>query len=155
MKKYERTTSYRFSEAIYQKLDMIYEFEKKKADRLRIKPKNRNQIVEEAIENLYFKMINDTQDADVAKRIAGMIDDRVSSSMNNLKKTIDDIWFMARKNELGNKLLYRSPGIIPPPPSITDAINIIINEESGWNNALEEYMYDTENKERFERYHAK
>ena len=155
MKKYERTTSYRFSEEIYQKLDMLYEFEKKNADRLKLKPKNRNQIVEEAIENLYFKMINDTQDADVVKRISSMIDDKVNSSMNNLKKTIDEIWFYTKKHDLGNKLLFRSPGILPPPPSITDAINIIVNEESGWNNALEEYMYEINNKEKFERYHTK
>lgn len=155
MKQYERTTSYRFSEEVYKKLDMLYEFEKRNAERLKIKPKNRNQIVEEAIENLYFKMINDTQDADVVKRISSMIDDKVSSSMNNLKKTIDEIWFYSKKHDLGNKLLFRSPGILPPPPSISDAINIIVNEESGWNNALEEYMYETNNKEKFERYHTK
>jgi hypothetical protein len=32
---------------------------------------------------------------------------------------------------------------------------MIGNEESGWNNALEEYMYETNNKEKFERYHTK
>ena len=62
---------------------------------------------------------------------------------------------MAKKNELGNKLLYRSPSMVPSPPSINEAINIIVNEESRWNNALEEYMYTEYSKDKLEKYHLK
>lgn len=155
MNKNEKPTSFRLSPETETKLAWIMEEDRKLSKRVGVKPRNRSQILEKAIEDLYFRMINDTQDADIVKRISSMIDDKVNSSMNNLKKTIDEIWFYSKKHDLGNKLLFRSPGILPPPPSITDAINIIVNEESGWNNALEEYMYETNNKEKFERYHTK
>ncbi len=154
MKKYERTTSYRFSEDTYQKLDLIYESRKKDSDRMKLKPVNRNQIVEEAIRDLYFKMINETQDGDVVDRVGRMVEDRVNVSMNNLHKKIDEILYYAIKNDYGNKLLFRSPSIIPPAPSILDCIKIISEEESGWNNALEEFMFSEINKGN-DKYHTK
>ena len=81
MSKHERTTSYRFSENTYRKLEMIYENEKKKTDSTKLKAMNRNQTVEEAIRDRYFKMINDSQDADIVDRIIGLILDQVNAAM--------------------------------------------------------------------------
>ena len=148
-------TSFRFSADVFQKLDEILDRENSEMRRIGAKPKTRTEVAEEAIRDLYYKKINESKDADVVKRISNMVDDKINSSLNNLKKTVDDIWFMAKKNELGNKLLYRSPSMVPSPPSINEAINIIVNEESRWNNALEEYMYTEYSKDKLERYHLK
>jgi len=142
MNKYERTTSYRFSKDTYQKLDMIYEDEKRKTDRMNLKAKGRNQIVEEAIRDRYFRMINDSQDADIVERISGLISDQVNAAMNNIQQRIDEILFLTIKNDLGNRVLYRSPSVLPAPKDKNQAMRVIMNETSMWDLALEEYLMD-------------
>ncbi len=68
------------------------------------------------------------------------VDDRVNASMNNLQSKIDQILYMVNKLDLGTKVLYRSPSVLPPPKSTQQAISIIVNEQSGWYNAIEEHM---------------
>ena len=63
MNKNEKTTSIRFSPDIDSKIAWLLEEDRKQSKRVGSKPKNRTQIIEEAIETLYFKTINDTQDA--------------------------------------------------------------------------------------------
>ncbi len=155
MAKNDNVLTVRLSEDVLTKFEELLETYNRQHGRVGDKPVEKREIIEEAIRDLYYKKINESQDADVVKRINNMVDDKINSSLNNLKKTIDDIWFMAKKNELGNKLLYRSPSMVPSPPSVPDAINIIVNEESRWNNALEEYMYTKYNKEKTEKYHQK
>ncbi len=140
MVKYERTTSFRFPDDIYKKLDILYEYYSSEAKRIGDKPKTKTEIIENAIQDLYYKMINRTQDADVVGRITQTVDDRVNAAMNHVERKIDQILYLTIKNDFGNKLLYRSPSIVPPPPNMDDAIEIIVDEESGWNNALEEYL---------------
>ena len=97
-------------------------------------------LVEEAIKELYFKMINTTQDGDVVDRVNRLVNDQENVKIENLQRKVDRILYLAVKNDFGNKLVYRSPSIIPPPPDMDDAIEIIVDEESGWDNALEEYL---------------
>ena len=100
----------------------------------------KTEIVAEAIKELYYKSINKTQDADVVGRISMTVDDKVNASMHQLQSKIDQILFLVNKLDLGTKVLYRSPSVLPPPKNTKQAINILINEQSGWYNALEEYM---------------
>ena len=140
MSNYDKISSFRFSESVYQKLDDLMDYYAEDAKRIGGKPKNKTEIVEEAIKELYFKMINTTQDGDVVDRVNRLVNDQVNVKIENLQKKIDRILYLAVKNDFGNRLVYRSPSIIPPPPDMDDAIEIIVDEESGWDNALEEYL---------------
>ena len=42
--------------------------------------------------------------------------------------------------DYGNKIFYRSPSVLPSPKDRAEAISIIVNEPSRWDDALEEYM---------------
>lgn len=140
MEKYERTTSFRFPEDIYNKIDILYEYYAKEAKRIGGKEKTRTEIMQDAVNELYYKMINHTQDADVVGRISHTIDDKVNASMNNLHGKIDQILYLVNKLDLGTKVLYRSPSVMPAPKDVDQAIRIITNEESKWYNAIEEIM---------------
>ncbi len=140
MDKYERTTSFRFPEDIYNKLDILFEYYSNETKRIGGKEKTRTEIIQEAINELYYKMINKTMDADVVGRISMTVDDRVNASMNNFQSKIDQILYLVNKLDLGTKVLYRSPSVLPPPKSVEQAINIIVNERSGWYSAIEEHM---------------
>ena len=142
MNKYERMTSYRFSKDTYQKLDMIYEDDKRKTDRMKLKAKGRNQIVEEAIRDRYFKMVNDSQDADIVERISGLVTDQVNAAMGVIQQRIDELPFRAITNDLGNRGLYRSPSVLPAPKDKEQAMRVIMNETSMWDLALEDYLMD-------------
>ena len=140
MEKYERTTSFRFPEDIYNKLDILYEYYAKEANRIGGKEKTKTEIMQEAVNELYYKMINKTQDADTVGRINQTINDRVNASMNNLRKKIDEILYLSIKNDLGNKLLYRCPGFLAPPTDKEEALDMVIDEKSEWDDVLEEAM---------------
>lgn len=140
MSNYDKISSFRFSESVYQKLDDLLNYYAEEAKRIGGKPKNKTEIVEEAIKELYFKIINRTQDADVVGRISMTIEDRVNSSTNNIQNKIDQILYLVNKLDLGTKVLYRSPSVLPPPKDTNQAIHIVVDEESGWYNAIEEYM---------------
>ena len=122
------------------KLDKLLEFEKAEAKRIRKPEGGKKDIIEEAIRDLYYKKINKTQDADVVGRISQTVDDKVNVSMNNLHGKIDQILYLVNKLDLGTKVLYRSPSIMPAPKDVDQAIRIITNEESKWYNAIEEIM---------------
>ncbi len=122
------------------KLDKLLEFEKAEARRIKKQEGGKKDIIEEAIRDLYYKKINKTQDADVVGRISQTIDDKVDSSMNNLHSKIDQILYLVNKLDLGTKVLYRSPSVLPAPKDVDQAIRIISNEESKWYNAIEEIM---------------
>ncbi len=53
---------------------------------------------------------------------------------------MDELLFLSIKNDLGNRVFYRSPSVLPAPDSKAQAIGVIINEESMWDLALEEYL---------------
>ena len=140
MNKNEKTTSIRFSPDTDAKISWLLEKDGENAKRTGMKPSNRTQIIEEAISEYYYRKINKIQDADVVGRIAMTVDDKVNASVKILNDKIDDIRYLIHKLDLGTKVLYRSPSVLPPPKNSKQAINIIINEESGWYNAIEEYM---------------
>ena len=140
MDKYERTTSFRFPEDIYSKLDILSEYYSSQAKRIGGREKTKTEIVEEAINELYYKMINKTQDADTVDRITRTINDTVNVSVGRLQSKIDEILFLSIKNDLGNKLLYRCPDFIKCPSDRERALDMIIDEKADWDEALEEAM---------------
>ena len=140
MNKNEKTTSIRFSPDTDAKISWLLEKDRENSKRIGKKPANRTQIIEDAIAEYYFRKINKTQDADVVGRISMTVDDKVNASIKVLDEKIDDIRYLIHKLDLGTKVLYRSPSVLPPPKNSKQAINIIINEESGWYNAIEEFM---------------
>ncbi len=140
MKRSEKTTSIRFNPDIDSKLAWLKEEEEIVSKRMGVKPRNRTQIIEEAVKFYYFKKIDETQDADVVERINELIADHVGAAMNGIINDIEEILFLAIKNDLGNKVFYRSPSVLPAPESRQEAIDVITEEESRWDMALEEYM---------------
>ncbi len=71
-------------------------------------------IIENAIHDLYCKMINRTQDADIVGRITQTVGARVNVAMNHVESKID--LYLEIKNDFGNKHLYWSASIVPSPP---------------------------------------
>ncbi|MBR4461062.1 MAG: hypothetical protein IKS51_00545 [Erysipelotrichaceae bacterium] len=140
MSKNDNVLTVRLSPDMLLKLDELIGFYEEEADRIGMRPPGKKEIVEDAIRDLYYKKINETRDGDVVDRINSIVEDRVNVSMNNLHRKIDELLYLTIKNDYGNKLIYRSPSIIPPPPKISDAIEIIVDERSGWNDALDEFM---------------
>ena len=136
----EKVLGFRFDQDVLEKLNYLIEDDLKESERMNITPKTKKDFFEEGIKELYFKKINKTQDADVVDRIGGIVEDKVSLSMISIQRKIDELLFLSKKMELGNKLIYRSPNIIPPPTNIKDCIEVIVDERSGWNDALDEYM---------------
>ena len=57
-----------------------------------------------------------------------------------IPKVMDELLFLSIKNDLGNRAFYRSPSVLPAPKSKEQAIEVIIEETSMWDLALEEYM---------------
>ena len=143
MVKKEKIVSVRLSEDTLAKLDMLMELNKHDSESQIDVRMTKTDIMEEAIKELYFKKVNESQDADVVERIAELVHDEVNSSLTNLHKKIDEVLYLTIKNDLGNKLLYRSPNLIPSPKDLNDAIDIIV-EPSRWDDALEEYLQNKE-----------
>ncbi len=141
MKRSEKTTSIRFNSDIDSKLAWLKEEEESVSKRMGVRPRNRTQIIEEAVKLYYFKKINETQDADVVERINELIADHIGAAMNRIINDIEEILVLAIKNDLGNKVFYRSPSVLPAPESRQEAIDVITEEESRWDMALEEYMH--------------
>ncbi len=140
MKRSEKTTSIRFSQHISLKLQWLMERSKEQSIRIGVQPMNRTEIIEEAIKYYYFKIINETRDPDVIERISETVHGEVNTSLRNLHQKVDEILYLAIKNDLGNKVFYRSPSVLPSPKDKQEAIGIIVNEPSRWNDALEEYL---------------
>ena len=142
MAKYEKVISFRLEKNIVDMIDWLINNkseELKRSDGELIKL-NRTDIVEMAIRNLYYISVGNSRDADVVERINIFVKDSVNYSMNAINRKIDELLFISKKIELGNKVLYRSPSVLPPPKDIDQAIRILVNEDSGWNDALDEYM---------------
>ena len=135
--KSQKTTSVRFSSATKSKIQWLMEQDRKTSVRMGVKPGNRTKIIEDAIEHYYFKKINDTQGADVVERINELIADQVGAAMSTILKDIEEILFLCIKNDLGNRVFYRSPSVLPAPNSRAQAIDVIINETSMWDLAQE------------------
>lgn len=133
--------SFRFEEHIFQKIDYLVDQENEKLRRFNLKPITRKQVIEEIIKDSYYRQINSTRDSDVVERIDNLIADHVGVAMNRIINDIEEILFLAIKNDLGNRVFYRSPSVLPAPESRQEAIEVITEEESRWDMALEEYMY--------------
>ena len=142
MAKYEKVISFRLEKNIVDMIDWLINHkseELKRSDGETVKL-SRTDIVEMAIRNLYYISVGNSRDADVVERLNIFVKDSVNHSMNALNSRIDELTFIVKKIELGNKVLYRSPSVLPPPNDIDQAIRILVNERSGWNDALDEYM---------------
>ena len=137
----EKVIGFRFDEDILMKLDYLIAEDEKQSKRMGVTSRSRKEIIEDAIKSYYFKKINEMQDADVVERIDELIADHVGAAMNGIINNIEEILFLAIKNDLGNKVFYRSPSVLPAPESRQEAIDVITEEESRWDMALEEYMH--------------
>ena len=118
------------------------EEDKKKLEKLGIKPRTRKELVEGIIDDYYLRYITKTRDPDVLKRIELMVEDTASNRFKGIEDKIDELLFLAIKSDLGKRVFYRSPSVLPAPKSKRQALNIILNETSMWDEALEEYMRD-------------
>lgn len=136
----ENVLTVRLNESILLKLENLVEARNRELERIGMKKIGKKEIVEEAIKEMYFRMINRTRDPDVVERVQSMVHDEVESSLENLHRKTDEILFLSIKNDYGNKIFYRSPSVLPSPKDRAEAISIIINEPSRWDDALEEYM---------------
>ena len=140
MARNEKVIGLRFDEDILGKLDYLIEEDRNTAQRMGVPQRSRRQIIEDALKDCYYRKINETQDGDVVDRLSGMVADQVSAAMSVIVKDIEEILFLAIKNDLGNQVFYRSPSVLPAPDSKARAIEVIVNEESMWDLALEEYL---------------
>ena len=136
----ENVLTVRLSESILLKLENLVDVRNRELERIGMKKIGKKEIVEEAIKEIYFRMINRTRDPDVVERVQAMVHDEVKSSLGNLHRKTDEILFLSIKNDYGNKIFYRSPSVLPSPKDRAEAISIIVNEPSRWDDALEEYM---------------
>jgi plasmid maintenance system killer protein len=132
--------SFRFSNSTLDEIDYLLEDEKKIAWDDRRKAKNRLEIVEDAINEKYLRRVNQIQGAELKEQIGKIISEKVNKEMKEIKEEMDELLFLSIKNDLGNRVFYRSPSVLPAPDSKAQAIDVIINEESMWDLALEEYM---------------
>lgn len=132
--------SFRFSENILDEIDYLLEDEKKIAWDDRRKAKNRLEIVEDAINEKYLRRVNQIQGAELKEQIGKIISEKMNKEMREIKEEMDELLFLSIKNDLGNRVFYRSPSVLPAPDSKAQAIDVIINEESMWDLALEEYL---------------
>ena len=141
-KKENRVMSFRFEDHVLSKINYLMEEDKKKMEKLGIKPRSRKELIEGIIENHYLHEITRSRDPDVVKRIENMVDETVSIRFKGIEDKIDELLFLAIKSDLGKRVFYRSPSVLPAPKSKRQALNIILNETSMWDLALEEYMRD-------------
>lgn len=141
MSKENTVISFRFDESISEKLDFLVEKENEKLRGFNLKPITRKQVMEQIIKEQYCRYINNSRDADVVDRINELIIDQVKAAMGGIIDNIEEILFLCIKNDLGNRVFYRSPSVLPAPDSKETAIEVITEETSRWDLALEEYMY--------------
>ena len=144
-KKENRVMSFRFDDHVLSKIDYLMEEDKKKLEKLGIKPRTRKEVVEGIVDDYYLHYITKTRDPDVLKRIEFMVNDAAETRFKGIEEKIDELLFLAIKINIGNKLIYRSPSLIPAPRDKAEAI-CIIKEPSRWNDALDEYLVDLLNR---------
>lgn len=135
----KKVMSFRFSDHILNKIDYLEEEDRENAEKLGIKSKTRKQIIEECIQDYYFRKINNDRDPDTMDRISIMVNDAADVRFGMMKRVLDEILFLAIKHDIGNKLFFRSNNILPNCPEKSEAVSIFA-EESKWDNALQEYM---------------
>lgn len=141
MGKENTVMSFRFEEHILEKIDYLVEKENEKLRRFSLKPVTKKHVMEEIIKDYYYRQINNSRDADVVDRINELIIGQVKVAMGGIINDIEEILFLCIKNDLGNRVFYRSPSVLPAPDSKETAIEVITEETSKWDLALEEYMY--------------
>ena len=141
-KKENRVMSFRFDDHILSKIDYLMEEDKKKLAKMGIPPRTRKELIEGIIENYYLREITKTRDPDVVKRIEMMVNDAADTRFKEIEGKINELLYLTIKSDLGKKVLYRSPSVLPAPKDIDQAVRILVNEESAWDNALEKIMKD-------------
>ena len=150
MSKYDKVMSFRMSRDIIEKLDFIVKYEQERPrgfDEPLVKI-NRAEMVERAIKHYYLDIVKSSSDEDAEERINEIADKTINNKLFSFERKLDHLLFLSIKNDLGNKLIYRSPGIIPPPTNIKDCIEVIVEERSGWNDALDELLNEEWKKQK-------
>ncbi len=139
-KKENRVMSFRFEDHILNKVDWLVDKENEKLKGLGIKPKTRKQVIEQIIEKYYFDIINESRDPDVVNRISNMVKDQTDIHYDALRKRLDEILFLAIKNDLGNKVLYSNSDLMPQTVNEQRAYEMINRKDSFWDEVLNSYM---------------
>ena len=98
-KKENRVMSFRFGDHVLEKIDYLMEEDKKKLEKMGIKPKTRKELVEGIIEDYYLRYITKSRDPDVVNRIASMVDDVTETRFKGIEDKIDELLFLAVKND--------------------------------------------------------
>ena len=101
--------SFRFEDHVLNKIDYLMQEDKKKLEKLGIKPRTRKELVEGIIDDYYLRYITKTRDPDVLKRIELMVEDTASNRFKGIEDKIDELLFLAIKSDLGKRVFYRSP----------------------------------------------
>ena len=101
------------------------EEDKKKLAKMGIAPRTRKELIEGIIENYYLREITKTRDPDVMKRIGLIVEDAADTKFKGIEEKIDELLFLAIKNDLGNRVFYRSPSVLPAPSSKRQALEVI------------------------------
>lgn len=141
-RKENRVMSFRFDDHVLEKIDYLMEEDKKKLAKMGIAPRTRKELIEGIIGDYYLRYITKSRDPDVMKRIEMMVNEATDIRFKDIEEKIDEILYLTIKSDLGKKVLYRSPSVLPAPKDINQAIRILVNEQSTWNNALEKIMED-------------
>ena len=95
---------------------------------------------EQIIEKYYFDIINESRDPDVVNRISNMVKDQTDIHYDALRKRLDEILFLAIKNDLGNKVLYDNSDLMPQTVNERRAYEMINRKDSFWDEALNSYI---------------
>lgn len=135
----KKVMSFRFSDPIIEKIDYLIRENETEMKKLGLKPMTRKQIIEECIQDYYLRKINNDKDPDTMDRISIMVNDAADLRFSKMKRVLDEILFLVIKHDIGNKMFFRSTGILPPCPEKSEAVSLF-GEESRWDNALQEYM---------------
>ena len=92
-KKENRVMSFRFGDHVLEKIDYLMEEDKKKLEKMGIKPRTRKELVEGIIEDYYLRYITKSRDPDVVNRIASMVDDVTETRFKGIEDKIDELLF--------------------------------------------------------------
>ena len=138
----KKVMSFRFDDPIIKKIDYLMEEDRKNSEKLGLKPSTRKEIIEDAIKDYYLRKINRSRDPDIMDRIIMMVDDAADVRFGMFKRILDEIYFLATKNDLANRILLNSDGVPKAPDFGYSAAGEIVNKRCRWDEELQNYMMD-------------
>ena len=131
---------FRFSESTMEKLDALYQKEKEHSEAFGYRCRTVTDIVEEAINVLYLKELNQTTDTLIFDQLGQVIDDKLKLALQGFSKGINHILYEQMKNnEYWNVLMQTSiTGNVSE-----EKINEIVQGQNPWVDTIEMKLADT------------